>query len=459
MEIKMTKGRIVELNNNYGIISTNDYNVENEWIPFTIDKSMLVEKDEKQYIKYTEDVEFTLSQNQGIRNRDIKEARDINFIGEKWKYKERVIENSIFQIIRNRLSKYNFIYPKIDDKMFSDWLQYNNFHPRMLEYLNIGIFSTKEMIQEGFKGNINLDDYRTKFDIELLNAIDRIDIEFRKKILAWIINVENAYKTFFMMISISVNGKDVGANVINRWVSSKRDIEKKIKRARNKRLYRNISDEFDYVMGENSVPLFDFMEQLDLIELPELINIFYDIYSEEGCIPEILERMKECKGFIADLCALRNASAHGRCILPLFMDPDYNGNWDLEFDNIDNRSKVERWILFDLLKEKWEKRGLGDCSKEIINTLYVNPIRKAWIELNYLYFYIIKEVEKNSFDLFVDEAEFFFSREDNLRQQISSVNLLCLRLTDMGDTTLGITPPPYQEIVSEAQEVWELFNE
>lgn len=177
----MTKGRIVDLKNNYGIISTNDYNVENEWIPFAIDKSMLVEKGGKQYIKYTEDVEFTLSQNQGIRNRDIKEAKDINFIGEKWKYKERVIENSIFQIIRNRLSQYNFIYPELDDEKFSDWLKYNNFHPRMLEYLNIGIFSSKEMIQESFKEEINLDDYRYKFDIELLNAIDRIDIEFRKK--------------------------------------------------------------------------------------------------------------------------------------------------------------------------------------------------------------------------------------------------------------------------------------
>ena len=45
--------------------------------------------------------------------------------------------------------------------------------------------------------------------------------------------------------------------------------------------------------------------------------------------------MKECIGFISDLCAIRNAAAHGRSILPIFMDPDYNGNWDLEFDNVE----------------------------------------------------------------------------------------------------------------------------
>lgn len=51
--------------------------------------------------------------------------------------------------------------------------------------------------------------------------------------------------------------------------------------------------------------------------------------------------MKECIGFISDLCAIRNAAAHGRSILPTFMDPDYNGNWDLEFDNVEGRCSVE----------------------------------------------------------------------------------------------------------------------
>lgn len=57
----MPRGRILELKNNYGIIDTDAYKVEHEWIPFRIEKSMLEEKEGKQYIKYTDEVEFSLS--------------------------------------------------------------------------------------------------------------------------------------------------------------------------------------------------------------------------------------------------------------------------------------------------------------------------------------------------------------------------------------------------------------
>lgn len=206
------------------------------------------------------------------------------------------------------------------------------------------------------------------------------------------------------------------------------------------------------------MPLLDLMEQLELNELSELITFFYDVYSRKDSIPDILHKMKECIGFISDLCAIRNAAAHGRSILPIFMDPDYNGNWDLEFDNVEGRCSVEKWILYDLLKKKWERMGLGDYSKQILNTLYGNPLRRAWIELNYIYFYIIREIEKMSFKLFVTEAEWFLSKEEDIRQQMSGVNLCSLRLSDMGNTTLGVTAPPYDEIAQEAFSVWELFE-
>lgn len=63
----MPRGSILELKNNYGIIDTDAYKVEHEWIPFRIEKSMLEEKEGKQYIKYTDEVEFSLSQSQGVR--------------------------------------------------------------------------------------------------------------------------------------------------------------------------------------------------------------------------------------------------------------------------------------------------------------------------------------------------------------------------------------------------------
>ena len=143
----MSRGRILELKNNYGIIDTDAYKVEHERIPFRIEKSMLEEKEGKQYIKYTDEVEFSLSQSQGVRDRDIKEATDIRFIGDEWKYQERIIENNAIQNIRKRLSEYNFYYPVLDDKEFVDWLEGNNFQPRMLEYLSPGIFTCKEIIK------------------------------------------------------------------------------------------------------------------------------------------------------------------------------------------------------------------------------------------------------------------------------------------------------------------------
>ena len=177
----MPKGRIVSIKNNYGLIDTDAYKVENEWIPFKIDTSMLVEKDGKQYIKYTKEVEFTLSQCQGIRNRDIKEATSVKFIGNEWKYQERSIEKNMVQKIRNRLSEYNFFYPKLDDKEFANWLKDNDFQLRMLEYLTPGIFTSKELLQLEGTEQIDFDNINAQFKIGLLFGIDRIDIEFRKK--------------------------------------------------------------------------------------------------------------------------------------------------------------------------------------------------------------------------------------------------------------------------------------
>lgn len=455
----MPKGKIVELKNNYGVIDTSAFKAENEWIPFKIESYMLEEKEGKQYIKYTEEVEFTLSQSQGVRERDIKEATGIRFIGNEWKYQERIIENNDFQNIRKRFSEYNFYYPVLDDIEFSEWLENNNFHPRMLEYLSLGIFIPIEIIKMQAGKHIDDNNSDTKFKIGLLFVIDRIDIEFRKNILSWITGVENAYKTYFNEIRIADDGQDVGAEVISEWVSKKPKIAKLIKRARDKRRYRIISDEFDYLVNENAVPLLDLMEQLELKELSEIITIFYDVYTKKGSIPDTLKKMKECIGFISDLCAIRNAAAHGRSILPVFMDPGYNGNWDLEFDNVEGRCSVEKWILYDLLKKKWEKMGLGDFSKQIVNTLYGNPLRRAWVELNYIYFYIIQKIEKMSFELYKAEAIWFLSKEEDIWKQMKDVNLCNLRLSDMGNTTLGVTAPPYDEIAQEAYSVWELFEE
>lgn len=76
----MPIGKIIELKNNYGIIDTSAFKVQHEWIPFKIENYMLEERNGKQYIKYTKEVEFTLSLSQGMRDRDIKEELDIALI-------------------------------------------------------------------------------------------------------------------------------------------------------------------------------------------------------------------------------------------------------------------------------------------------------------------------------------------------------------------------------------------
>lgn len=454
----MPSGKIIKIKNNYGVIDTDSFKVEHEWIPFKIEKYMLEEKNGKQYIKFTEEIEFTLSQNQGVRDRNIKEVTNVRFIGDNWKYQERIIENNDLDNIKKRFDEYNFYYPNLDASEFTLWLENNDFQPRMLEYLSPGIFTPKKIIEMSVdEKNINFENSDEKFKIGVLFIMDRIDIEFRKNIMAWITGVENAYKTYLNKIRLTDYGIDVGEEVITNWVTKKPKIKKLINRARNKIIYRDISDEFDYLMSDNAVPLTDLMEQLELKELSELILIFYDVYSKKGEIPDILQEMKDCVGFISDLCAIRNAAAHGRSILPAFMDPDYNGNWDLEFDNNEGRCNVENWILYDLLKKKWEKIGLGDFSKQIVNLLFGNPIRKAWIELNYIYCRIIRMIEKKSFELFKVEASWFLSKEENIIDQLKGINLCNLRLSDMGNTTLGFTPTPYDEIANEAYAVWELF--
>ena len=71
---------------------------------------------------------------------------------------------------------------------------------------------------------------------------------------------------------------------------------------------------------------------------------------------------------------------------------------------------------------------------------------------------IVREIEAMSFKLFVTEAEWFFSKDEDMKRQMKNVKLCDLRLSDMGNTTLGVTAPPYDEIAQEAFSVWELFK-
>ena len=66
---------------------------------------------------------------------------------------------------------------------------------------------------------------------------------------------------------------------------------------------------------------------------------------------------------------------------------------------------------------------MNHFSKQIVNTLYGNLLRRAWVELNYIYFHIIQEIEKMSFELYKAEPIWFLNKEEDVWKQMKDVNL------------------------------------
>lgn len=112
---------------------------------------------------------------------------------------------------------------------------------------------------------------------------------------------------------------------------------------------------------------------------------------------------------------------------------------------------MESWILYEPLKRGLNEKGLQKHLAQIVNTIYGNPIRRAWAELNYIYFFIIEQIEPRNFKIFIKEVKRFFYKDKK------DINLLDLHLLDMGDTTLGVSTEPYNEIIQETFAIWELF--
>ena len=96
----------------------------------------------------------------------------------------------------------------------------------------------------------------------------------------------------------------------------------------------------------------------------------------------------------------------------------------------------------------------------VIQTIYGNSYRKAWVTLNYLYSQLISVLDEDIFNKFRHEAEYFLNYPTSIEEhykELGNVNILQLKLSDMGMTTLepatGV-PAPYKEIAQEAWSVW-----
>lgn len=468
LRCKMTKkgvGIITEVHRNYGIIMTNSFKMEYEIFPFEIIKEMIVINEGKQSFKFSKKVAFELKSTDGFRRRG-RMLEAVNLVARGAEIFELLLpENQTYpNKVRDKFEEFKFMIPsqiKTDDDLY-EWLKSVGFQPRMLDYLTDGIFISESIL------SITIPEYKKisneiVYNPSLLVVVDHVDKSFRMHILNWIIGIEDAYKSFISNASSSEIGQGIAKRTITEWKNKNNQGKNQFDRARNSKRFRRVSDNFDYV-GTESVSIEDLMEELDLSDIVHFIKIWHK--ESEGVFSSpYLKIMVENINLIEDLFVLRNAAAHGKPIIPNFVDPDFNPNWDLEFDNPEKRTKVENWILYKPLKKIWLNRKMSEeYISSIIQTVFGNPYRKSWMILNYIYFKIIVHINEIQFRYFIADAQKFLSYETDhelINIQLSSVNLLDLRLSDMGSTTLskmtGI-PEPYKEIANEAYDVWKIFE-
>ncbi|MGF3076213.1 Abi family protein [Facklamia sp. P12955] len=468
--IKKGIGTIIEIFNNYGIISTKSFNKNGfeEEFPFRITSEMLIQENNEEYFCFYKNVSFILENKDGVRRQGrILELTNLKGKGEKIKKKRNIDSNKYVDKAINKMNKFNFdttcFNEKNDNEKYEILKEYN-IQPRMLNYLVNGIFLDKYILKSRLKGiDIAIDEL--KLNIQLIPAVDSVDKKFRLYLMEWILQFENAIKSYISRISSDKNAEEIVNNTFIKWKDKNKN--NLFEKARKERLFRKDSDEFDYVNNKYA-PIEDFMDQLDLSELRQFVQYWY----EESKTAKIkfcsyqLELIFKSLKFFDDLSVLRNAAAHGRSILIGFMDVDYNANWDLEFDSVNDRTKIKEWELYEILEKYWIKQGVDtDVIPNIIQTIYGNKFRKAWVVLNYLYMKLISQLDSQAFKIFYAQANNFLLYPLNMQElyeEMKDVNILNLKLCHMGSTTFeNITsiPAPYKEISNEAFSVWDYFIE
>lgn len=460
-------GEIFELYNNYGSINSDSFKQGEETIPFEITRDMIVEKDGSECIKYTREVTFDLKRTDNVRDRQIKEAVNVEFTGSKWLFKKRAQEKSYEETVAAFFEKYCFANPHPGNlPAFRRYLNEIGFRPRMLEYLMAqGIFITRDH----YKVLCGVPDSMLKdfqFDPKLLIVIDKIDQRFSSLVVKWVVTLELAYKDF---ISLTLTEADIGISreLCDYWKSRNSKGKKQFDRARTKRRFRQYSELFDYVSRPEQVPIEDLMEQLDLSELPEFLKKLQEIAAQHNLSSSDLDAIYASASMITDLSVLRNAAAHGKSLIIGFMDPDFNANWDLTIDNPETRGKVEDWELYVLMHDFWSERSPSadrETINRIIATVFGNPYRRSWSELHYLYRSVIRLIDPEKYIQFSIESNAFldYNEKEGAWGNLSGVDLTLLTLPDMGPTTGWPIPnapaPPYREIANEAMFVGEAFD-
>ena len=457
---KKGKGIITEIHNNYGIIQTDAFNRngDKEDIPFLIPNEMIESSNGDSYIRYSKDVSFELHQTDGLRRQGRSfELKNITCDGViEYFRREFPSENYVERTI-DKFKKYNFRTDEIEtlnnDEKY-EYLVNIGFQPRMLNYLINGIFLDREMLSVLLKQNsIEFDIEDLQLDPRLIVAIDKIDQKFRSYLMEWVLQIEKAIKSFLSRMSTQDGINESVISTLELWKEKKGS--KIFEKARKANNFRRDSDYFDYVASD-LCPLDDFLDQLDLFDLKEFSSYWY-ANTKEDFNNEQLEKLNDSLRFFGELSVLRNASAHGRPVLPGFMDPDFNPNWDLEFDFTTSRTKVKQWKLYPILESFWQSQNVSaESIPSFIQLIFGNQMRRAWVTLNYLYKTLMPLLDMSATEIFFKQVEIFLDYPQydiGNFEEMKKVNLLDLRLSDMGPTTMEIltgVPAPYKEIANEA---------
>lgn len=449
---------------------------------------MIKDGNGEELIEYSKEVSFEISKGVRLREREVREAINLKFDVHNLITQSRVKLKPYLSQVREKFKSFNINLPDFEDfrkemtdteemrsyllsqnlpedqvdKKFDEYnkflekslktednilyesLKSKEFHPYMLDYLVNGLFLKNEVLDISMKEPDEKE--RIQFSFEDLVAIDKIDRVFREKILKWTLDLENAYKTLMSRIGTQeVGGEIIAERVDKHWAEST-DSQKQTqyKRAVMRTKYLEYSDQYDYIK-RHYIPLEDLLDQLDVTSLESILTTFetmsklpVNIEGQDiiGIYPWIKDIVK-FKEVLRDLRVIRNAAAHGRPIIPSMVNPDYNPNWDSEIDNPTERTKIKKWVLYDSFVRYNKIIGASDENiDQMMQTIFGNPYRKAWFELNFIYHRFISLFDPKRYEDFKDDLKYFLDYEHEQPRNKSEKKMNPI-LSDIGDTVLN----------------------
>ena len=105
----------------------------------------------------------------------------------------------------------------------------------------------------------------------------------------------------------------------------------------------------------------------------------------------------------------------------------------------------------------WQSQYMSaESIPSVIQLIFGNQMSRAWVTLNYLYKTLMPLLDMSATEIFFKQVEIFLDYPQydiGNFEEMKKVNLLDLRLFDMGPTTMETltgVPAPYKEIANEA---------